>query len=117
MMTKGDFFNRCARKTTSSAYRRQASARAVNSARFCSKSANPRISQADAHELRLMIAPQPEALILVPVAMTQVAQGLLHGFAAAQPPAQDQFIHQIGRANRHFGQKFRSVEKQKEQLK
>ena len=46
------------------------------------------VAQADAQEFGLMIAAQPQMLVLVVQAVAQVVQNFPGGLALAQPPAQ-----------------------------
>ena len=70
------------------------------------------VAQAEPHQLRLMIAAQPEPLVFVIAAMAQVVQDFLGGLAAAQAAAQFQFIHKVGRADGDFREKLRAVEQE-----
>src|SRR5271167_1886637 len=49
--------------------------------------------------------------------MTQVVQDIRGTFALPQAAAQNQLIHKIGRVNRRFRQKFRTVEEQEQEFK
>src|SRR5438477_3461646 len=51
------------------------------------------------------------------MAVAQVLQSFFRRFVAAQTATQDKFVHEIRRANGHFGEKLRAIEKQQKQFK
>ena len=74
------------------------------------------VAQGDPHQFSLMITPQPEVLVFIGQPVPQVGQDDFGVFAPAQLPAQFQFVHQVGGANGHFGQKLGAIEQEQQQL-
>ena len=74
------------------------------------------VAQADAHQLGLVVTPQPEALVFVVAAVAQILQNLFSRFAPTQPAAQLQFVHQVRRANGGFREELRAVEQPQQQF-
>ena len=74
------------------------------------------VTEADTHELGLMITAQPEALVFICVATAQVLQSLFSRFVPAQAATDHQFIDQVRRADGQFGQELGTVEEQEQQV-
>src|SRR5207244_2786977 len=68
------------------------------------------VAQANAHQFGLMIAAQPQVLVGIAEAVPQIAEGLGGGLALSQAATRYQFVHEVGGANRQFGQKLGTVE-------
>ena len=75
------------------------------------------VAQTKSHQFRFMIAPQPQELVGIIPPVTQLLQNLFRRLALAQTVAGHHVVNQIRRANRHLGQKLRTVEQHQHQFK
>jgi len=74
------------------------------------------IAEAEAHELGRVVAADPGELVFVLGAVLEFGEDLGGVFAAAQVATEHQVFHEVGGADGGFGEEFRAIEEEDEEV-